>query len=71
MTTTASPDASDKLDDDDYPAYTMGRAAEMTGTTVSGWGGVSGLGGSDPAKDEGLVELCLSWLGQRVLAVMR
>ncbi|MEV7381982.1 MerR family transcriptional regulator [Streptomyces lydicus] len=23
----------DKLDDDDYPAYTMGRAAEMLGTT--------------------------------------
>ncbi|MGH3382494.1 MAG: MerR family transcriptional regulator [Actinoallomurus sp.] len=24
---------SDKFDDDDYPAYTMGRAAEMLGTT--------------------------------------
>jgi DNA-binding transcriptional MerR regulator len=23
----------DKFDDDDYPAYTMGRAAEMLGTT--------------------------------------
>ncbi|MFE3325828.1 MerR family transcriptional regulator [Streptomyces sp. NPDC059176] len=23
----------DRLEDDDYPAYTMGRAAEMTGTT--------------------------------------
>ena len=23
----------DRLDDDDYPAYTMGRAAEMLGTT--------------------------------------
>ncbi|MGW8397000.1 MerR family transcriptional regulator [Streptomyces lydicus] len=23
----------DKLDDDDYPAYTMGRAADMLGTT--------------------------------------
>ncbi|MDH6129051.1 DNA-binding transcriptional MerR regulator [Kitasatospora sp. GP82] len=33
VTTTASPDTPDKLDDDDYPAYTMGRAAEMTGTT--------------------------------------
>ncbi|GAA2277855.1 MerR family transcriptional regulator [Kitasatospora cystarginea] len=33
MTTTASSDTPDKLDDDDYPAYTMGRAAEMTGTT--------------------------------------
>jgi DNA-binding transcriptional MerR regulator len=26
-------DTSNKLDDDDYPAYTMGRAAEMLGTT--------------------------------------
>ncbi|GGX30867.1 MerR family transcriptional regulator [Streptomyces noursei] len=25
--------ATDKLDDDDYPAYTMGRAAEMIGAT--------------------------------------
>ncbi|WP_309051034.1 MerR family transcriptional regulator [Streptomyces sp.] len=25
----------DKLDDDDYPAYTMGRAADMLGTTPS------------------------------------
>lgn len=25
--------AADKFDDDDYPAYTMGRAAEMLGTT--------------------------------------
>jgi DNA-binding transcriptional MerR regulator len=27
------PSADDRLDDDDYPAYTMGRAAEMIGTT--------------------------------------
>ncbi|MFD4911103.1 MerR family transcriptional regulator, partial [Kitasatospora purpeofusca] len=33
MTTTTSPGTPDKLDDDDYPAYTMGRAAAMTGTT--------------------------------------
>ena len=26
--------ASQKFDDDDYPAYTMGRAAEMLGTTA-------------------------------------
>ncbi|WP_436838629.1 MerR family transcriptional regulator [Nocardia nova] len=25
--------ANDKFDDDDYPAYTMGRAADMLGTT--------------------------------------
>ncbi|MDE3720803.1 MerR family transcriptional regulator [Nocardiopsis sp. N85] len=27
------PGAEDRFDDDDYPAYTMGRAAEMIGTT--------------------------------------
>ena len=26
-------DSHERLDDDDYPAYTMGRAAEMLGTT--------------------------------------
>ncbi len=29
----AEQNMSDKLDDEDYPAYTMGRAAEMLGTT--------------------------------------
>jgi DNA-binding transcriptional MerR regulator len=29
----AAGDSYDRLDDDDYPAYTMGRAAEMLGTT--------------------------------------
>ncbi len=37
MTTTTirphTPDAANNFDDDDYPAYTMGRAAEMTATT--------------------------------------
>ncbi|MET9669677.1 MerR family transcriptional regulator [Streptomyces sp. NPDC006475] len=28
-------DSLSRLDDDDYPAYTMGRAAEMIGTTQS------------------------------------
>ncbi|MFG3134711.1 MerR family transcriptional regulator [Streptomyces sp. NPDC048211] len=28
-----SPRPADRLDDDDYPAYTMGRAAEMLGTS--------------------------------------
>ncbi|HET6360383.1 MerR family transcriptional regulator [Streptomyces sp.] len=27
------PDATDRLDDDHYPAYTMGRAAELIGAT--------------------------------------
>ena len=31
--TPETPETPDRLDDDDYPAYTMGRAAEMTGTT--------------------------------------
>jgi DNA-binding transcriptional MerR regulator len=29
----AEQNMTDKFDDDDYPAYTMGRAAEMLGTT--------------------------------------
>lgn len=29
-----TPETPDSFDDDDYPAYTMGRAAEMTGTTA-------------------------------------
>jgi DNA-binding transcriptional MerR regulator len=29
----AEQNMTDKLDDDDYPAYTMGRAAELLGTT--------------------------------------
>ncbi|WP_107417926.1 MerR family transcriptional regulator [Streptomyces sp. CB03238] len=33
MTRETPQNAADKLDDDDYPAYTMGRAAELTGTT--------------------------------------
>ncbi|GAB3433260.1 helix-turn-helix domain-containing protein [Flindersiella endophytica] len=32
--TAASSEAADKFDDDNYPAYTMGRAAEMLGTTA-------------------------------------
>jgi DNA-binding transcriptional MerR regulator len=31
---TAGPRAADKFDDDHYPAYTMGRAAEMLGTSA-------------------------------------
>jgi DNA-binding transcriptional MerR regulator len=30
---TDKPDVADKFDDEDYPAYTMGRAAEMIGVT--------------------------------------
>ncbi len=33
MTPGSKANAADRLDDDDYPAYTMGRAAEMIGTT--------------------------------------
>ncbi|WP_394427800.1 MerR family transcriptional regulator [Streptomyces sp. SGAir0957] len=29
------PDAGGRLDDDDYPAYTIGRAADLLGTTQS------------------------------------
>lgn len=31
--TTTPPNPTHRLDDDDYPAYTMGRAAEMIGST--------------------------------------
>ena len=30
----AAPDAADKFDDEHYPAYTMGRAVEMLGTSA-------------------------------------
>lgn len=33
MTPEPRPHVTDKFDDDDFPAYTMGRAAEMIGTT--------------------------------------
>ncbi|KIF71771.1 MerR family transcriptional regulator [Streptomyces sp. AcH 505] len=33
MTQASRPNTADRLDDDDYPAYTMGRAAEMIGST--------------------------------------
>ncbi|MCF3173837.1 MerR family transcriptional regulator [Streptomyces sioyaensis] len=33
MASEPRPNAADHLDDDDYPAYTMGRAAELIGTT--------------------------------------
>ena len=33
MTGSTSSTPADRLDDDDYPAYTMGRAAEMIGVT--------------------------------------
>ncbi|MFH8574134.1 MerR family transcriptional regulator [Streptomyces sp. NPDC017993] len=33
MTSETPPNTADKFDDEDFPAYTMGRAAEMIGTT--------------------------------------
>ena len=33
MTGSTRPTPADRLDDDDYPAYTMGRAAELVGST--------------------------------------
>jgi DNA-binding transcriptional MerR regulator len=33
VTGSTGPTPADRLDDDDYPAYTMGRAAEMIGAT--------------------------------------
>ena len=37
-------DSFGRLDDDDYPAYTMGRAAEMLGTTQGGNAAWTGRG---------------------------
>jgi DNA-binding transcriptional MerR regulator len=43
----------DKLDDDDYPAYTMGRAAEMIGATPGFLRAIGELGLITPLRSEG------------------
>ncbi|WP_033213701.1 MerR family transcriptional regulator [Kitasatospora phosalacinea] len=54
MTTTAvRPRVPDSLDDDDYPAYTMGRAAEMTGTTPGFLRSLGDQGLITPLRSEG------------------
>ncbi|MFC9328667.1 MerR family transcriptional regulator [Kitasatospora sp. NPDC057015] len=44
---------SDSFDDDDYPAYTMGRAAEMTGTTAGFLRALGDQGLITPLRSEG------------------
>ena len=46
-------DSYDRLDDDDYPAYTMGRAAEMLGTTQGFLRAIGEVGLITPLRSEG------------------
>ncbi len=43
----------DNFDDDDYPAYTMGRAAEMIGATPGFLRAIGELGLITPLRSEG------------------
>ncbi|WP_443076594.1 MerR family transcriptional regulator [Streptomyces sp. TRM 70361] len=47
------PNTADRLDDDDFPAYTMGRAAEMIGTTPAFLRAVGEAGLITPLRSEG------------------
>jgi DNA-binding transcriptional MerR regulator len=46
-------DSYGRLDDDDYPAYTMGRAAEMLGTTQGFLRAIGDAGLITPLRSEG------------------
>ncbi|MCW2892541.1 MAG: HspR, transcriptional repressor of DnaK operon, partial [Actinomycetia bacterium] len=46
-------DSYGRLDDDDYPAYTMGRAAEMLGTTQGFLRAIGEAGLITPLRSEG------------------
>ncbi len=48
-----TPDAVSSFDDDDYPAYTMGRAAAMTGTTPGFLRALGDQGLITPLRSEG------------------
>ncbi|HEY0501550.1 MAG TPA: MerR family transcriptional regulator [Kutzneria sp.] len=50
---TASASAADKFDDEHYPAYTMGRAAEMLGTTAGFLRSLDEAKLIEPARSEG------------------
>jgi DNA-binding transcriptional MerR regulator len=52
-TTTNRPDTTSSFDDDDYPAYTMGRAAAMTGTTAGFLRSLGDQGLITPLRSEG------------------
>ncbi len=57
MTTTTdrpdTPDTVSSFDDDDYPAYTMGRAAAMTGTTAGFLRALGDQGLITPLRSDG------------------
>lgn len=53
VTAKAGFDPLDRLDDDDYPAYTMGRAAEILGTTASFLRALGEAGLVDPPRSSG------------------
>ena len=50
---TAAAGAADKFDDEHYPAYTMGRAAEMLGTTPGFLRGLAGAKLIEPERSSG------------------
>ncbi|MGW0521359.1 helix-turn-helix domain-containing protein [Crossiella sp. NPDC003009] len=49
----AAPNAADKFDDEHYPAYTMGRAAEMLGTTQGFLRSLGEAGLIEPQRSSG------------------
>ena len=51
--TSAEKASADKFDDDDYPAYTMGRAAEMIGATPAFLRSLEQARLFDPLRSEG------------------
>lgn len=51
--TLADSEASDKFDDEHYPAYTMGRAAEMLGTTAGFLRSLGEAGLIEPQRSAG------------------
>jgi len=53
VTAETNPSPKNRLDDDDYPAYTMGRAAEMLGTTPAFLRAIGEAGLITPLRSEG------------------
>jgi DNA-binding transcriptional MerR regulator len=53
LMTSEDPTSSDRFDDEHYPAYTMGRAAEMIGATPAFLRSVEAAKLFDPTRSEG------------------
>ncbi|MFE5326271.1 MerR family transcriptional regulator [Embleya sp. NPDC056575] len=49
----STPTGTDRLDDDDYPAYTMGRAAELIGASPGFLRAIGDYGLITPLRSEG------------------